>query len=149
MTHTTNQKGATLNLIFVIVAVVGVVIYFGWRSLNSNPTPVLDSSAPIPTVTNDEINNQILRDIVEGGVNCDLEDADGNVVKDTCRVEKMVGDYAKGIMPQAYWMAVKTEGKWKVTVTGNGIPTCEEIDKNSFPSEIYANCIEVTGELRY
>jgi hypothetical protein len=65
-----------------------------------------------------------------------------------CFVTNVVGEFAKGNMKMAYWMAQKTNGKWKVVITGNGIPSCNEIDKFKVPTEIYGNCIESSGELR-
>jgi hypothetical protein len=66
-----------------------------------------------------------------------------------CSVDKVAGDYAKGQMPMAYWLAKKINGTWTVVVAGNGIPDCSQIDEFSIPQEIYGNCIEASGGLRH
>jgi hypothetical protein len=97
----------------------------------------------------DETNRQIIRDIKSEGIDCDLNNYDGKIIKDQCTVDKVVANFAIGKMPQAYWIAVKQNKKWKAVVTGNGIPSCKEIDNYSIPKEIFGNCIENSGELRY
>lgn len=87
-----------------------------------------------------DLNSEILADIKESGIDCGI---------DGCGVDKVFGDYAKGIMPMAYWIAKKINNTWQVVVTGNGIPNCDEVDKFSVPKEIYGNCIEPIGELRF
>jgi hypothetical protein len=159
MKLSTSQKGFAPMLVLVIVAIVGVAAYYGWINYKpaakpevNSPSPtnkVAESPSPTLGVVSSEQDKQILKDVVEGGVNCEFKTPDGNLAKDVCKVVKIVGNYAKGTMPLAYWMAVKTDGKWKVVVTGNGIPRCEEIDKYSIPKEIYGNCIEATEKLRY
>lgn len=89
--------------------------------------------------TPQDINLVILVDIKEAGIDCG---------DNGCRVDKVVGDYAKGVMPLSYWIAQKTNNKWQVVVTGNGIPNCTEVDKYQIPLEIYGNCILKSGELR-
>jgi hypothetical protein len=46
-------------------------------------------------------------------------------------------------------IAAKKENEWHVVVRGNGIPSCEDIDHNSVPKEIFGNCIEKSGDLRF
>jgi hypothetical protein len=139
-----SQKGFSPLLLLVIVAVVGVAAYFGLRSFFplSPLSPVVENPSPTPVEESGEPNSLILQDIVKSGTNCDLNAAN-------CRVDKVVGNYAKGTMPMAYWIAEKTSGVWKVVITGNGIPQCGEVDKYSVPKEIYGNCIESSGQLRY
>lgn len=82
---------------------------------------------------------QIIKDITENGTVCN----------EACSVDKVSGNYAKGNMPMAYWIANKENGKWKVVIGGNGIPSCAEVDKYTVPREIYGNCIEESTQLRF
>lgn len=68
--------------------------------------------------------------------------------QEACSVEKIYGNFAKGNMKMAYWIAQKDFGGWKMVISGNGIPSCGEVDKYTVPVEIYGNCIEASGELR-
>jgi hypothetical protein len=97
----------------------------------------------------DTIRERIIHDLKSNGLDCNNKVSDGNILKDVCTVDKIVGNFAKGKMPQAYWIAVKQEDKWKAVITGNGIPSCKEIDTYSIPRDIYGNCIENSGELRF
>lgn len=131
-------------LIFIVLILIGITGYF-LKQYNTQKSKS-DLHSPIsPTVekTTDIISEkeQILKDIEED-ILCDSA-----TTKNSCRVDKIVKNFSKGIMPQGYWIA-KKDAEWQVVVRGNGIPTCEEVDNFSVPKEIYGNCIEKSGDLR-
>lgn len=140
------QHGFSFVFILLVVSVVGVCIYFGINYLKDNSNITLTGNVEellaTPTPTPSESGNDnavILADIKADGIKCEPTG---------CSVEKVVGNYAKGNMPMAYWIAEKQGGKWKVVVTGNGIPNCKEIDSFQVPQEISGNCIDDSGNLR-
>lgn len=133
-----SQKGNASLVLIIILITLGAAIFFRSSALK-NSSPIAD--------TNNE-KEQILYDIVGHGVRCDIKDEKGVVTNNNCKVDVIKGDYAKGTMPMAYWMAVKKNNRWGVAIVGNGIPNCEEVDKFSIPKEIYGSCIEKSGELR-
>lgn len=100
---------------------------------------VTEDQATDATITQDDESGQILQDLEKGGIECGGK----------CTVETVTVDYAKGLMPMAYWIAMRTGGVWQVIITGNGIPECREIDVYEVPRDIYGNCIEQSGELRF
>lgn len=118
-----------MKRIFIVLPILVGGLLGVWYFFNRTPSVV-------------DLNSEILQDIIKDGVACGL--SVGN-----CTVDKVAGDYAKGTLPQAYWLAQKISGTWKVVVTGNGIPACTEIDKYSIPKDIFGNCIESTGQLRF
>jgi hypothetical protein len=126
-------------IIVFLIAVIAGVVYVGLKKQTNSPVEMM----PTPTeammqADEPKIILQNLKDNQE--IDCSLADS--------CKVDKIVGNYAKGTQTGAYWMALKTEGKWKTVLTGNGIPQCAEVDKFSIPVEIYGNCIDASGELR-
>lgn len=64
--------------------------------------------------------------------------------------DKVIGNFATGTQ-NSYengiyqasgirWFAVKLNGKWKFLSAGQQLPFCKDMDKYSFPREIYGNC---------
>lgn len=132
-------------LILLLVILVGSIGYYQSNTKQKSGTTYSPTIIPSP----EDQNSRILKDIQKSGVTCSLKNVDGADTKDMCRIEKVVGNFAKGTMPMAYWMAILVNNSWKVVVTGNGIPQCSEIDAYAFPKEIYGNCIEKSGDLRH
>lgn len=133
----------SLSIILLMIVILGVLGVLTLRLL-SNRSPDEQSTpitTPIPTVVLESSDEpqQILQSLQGSGLECGTAG---------CTVDKVVGEFAKGNMPMAYWIAKKVSGVWQVVVTGNGIPQCLEIDTYSIPQEIYGNCIEESGELR-
>lgn len=141
---TNNFSTGSLTMILIVIVMLVVSGLVALRLSSSRS--VVDLSTPATTMTpTDELEstNQselILQSLQVSGLECGTAG---------CTVDKVVGDFAKGNMPMAYWIAKKVGGVWQVVVTGNGIPQCLEIDTYSIPQEIYGNCIEEDGELRY
>lgn len=135
-----------LGLFVIIACLIGVLAYTGFRYKNTiDSKKIGDTKAENTKVDS----TQILQEIVNSGLKCDIEQSDGTVTTDNCSLSLVIGDYAKGIMPQGYWIAVRTDNSWNIVVSGNGIPTCSEIDHHSIPKEIYGNCIQPSGQLRF
>ncbi len=141
----------TIVMGLILFGVIGGVLFYlntyTSSSIKRTQKEVNISPTPIPESAN--IDDQIWKDIVGEKVPCGSKDASGSAILEACKVNKVSGNYAKGTMPMAYWIAVKMENKWVVAVTGNGIPRCEEVDPFSIPKEIYGNCIEKSGDLRF
>jgi hypothetical protein len=140
-------------LIVIILILAGVALYsiMQYTAEKNIPVNKKDLLTPLPlSPANEQTANtngkpeEVLKDIVGEDIVCDSEQ-----IKNGCRVDKMYGDFAKGIMPEGYWIATKKENEWHVVVRGNGIPSCEDIDHNSVPKEIFGNCIEKSGDLRF
>lgn len=123
----------SIGLILILLIIIVFIKSYSSLAPTSSPTPTLVSSILISA---EEI---IIDEITRAGLTC----------ADACTVEKIEGDYGKGLMPMGYWIAKKVEGSWKAVVTGNGIPPCSEIDSYSIPQSIYGNCIEQSGDLRH
>jgi len=135
------------TILIIAVLTTAAAFFMGIKPQNTNNILFQESLLSAPTTAPDY--NQILNDITSDGINCTLTDAQGNVIPNSCSVDKVSGDYAKGIMPQGYWIAKKLNNIWRVSITGNGIPNCQEIDEKSIPQDIYGNCIEDSGKLRH
>ncbi len=161
MTVNNNQKGVALFILLITIAFLIIVAFSSIRFLfkkpsisikeNSNNLPteaILVTPEMTPAEPDKLESEQILEDIAGKGITCDTKNYTPYVFNGNCKVEKIVGNYAKGLAPMEYWIAVKNEGGWQVVITGNGIPKCAEIDKYTVPQEIYGNCIEASGELR-
>jgi hypothetical protein len=123
-----------INLFFVLSLILAVGIYLA-NSYAKSLSDLTPSPQPI------DVSTMIIDNLVNGGVDCGVD-------KTSCKVDKVEGNFAKGTMPQAYWIAEKHNTKWTIVISGNGIPTCTQIDKFSVPPQIYGNCIEPSGELR-
>lgn len=141
------------TLAISILVLAGLVLYARFfERRNEIPVVVPSQITKIPIVTSsvikDTIKEKILKDIVHEGVPCTATDESG-MTKNGCRVDKVVDNFAKGVVPMAYWIALKTDDTWKVIITGNGIPSCKEINTYAVPKEIYGNCIETSGTLRF
>lgn len=164
MDQTNTQKGfsltATIFIGLILLGAACVALYNARQSpskidhpIDLTPLPSEDNdrvtSFPSPIVEGGDVNTQIWRDIISNEVPCGLKTASGSAVQEGCSINKIVGNFAKGTMPMAYWIAMKSENTWKVIVTGNGIPACDKIDTYSIPKEIYGNCIEKSGDLRF
>ena len=136
-------------LLIVVAAIIlfggySVYVLMDYQSFFNRHSPssskIETSITPVPT--DEDQSSKILSDIsgvatcMQNGVNA-------------CKVTMIAGNYAKGTMAFAYWIAQNLNGKWKIVVEGNGIPSCEKIDKYSIPKEVFGNCLETSGNLRY
>lgn len=129
-----NSKNIVIAVVLIFMSIMLIANFFNRKSGS-----LTNKSTPTPVVVEDS-KDKILEKLKKDDLLCTLPES--------CVVEKISGNYAKGLMTQGYWMAKKYNGEWKVVVTGNGIPSCMEIDKYSIPKYIYGNCIETSGDLR-
>lgn len=137
-------------IVTIILAVIALYALYQYNSKSTSNTAISSptisqeaSQSAMVAEASPSAEDKILRDIAEEDIICDSE-----FIKNGCRVDTVIGNFAKGIMPDGYWIAEKGD-EWQVVVRGNGIPTCEEVDKFSVPKEIYGNCIEKSGDLRF
>lgn len=139
-----SRKGNAAITVIILIAIAGIAVYslfiFRKNSGDNAEDTQIQVAKDVEDQNTGDVSEEIMRDLQLSGVDCG---------SGKCTVDTVSGNFAKGTMPMAYWIASKTDGRWKVVVSGNGIPSCEEIDTNSIPKEIYGNCLETSGELRH
>jgi hypothetical protein len=61
------------------------------------------------------------------------------------------GKYAKGTINErtsvggGVWFAAKTNNGWELVFTGNGIITCDIVEKYDFPKDIVTGCVDTNN----
>lgn len=140
--HFNYMKRNLILLGLIGISFVVVIVLIFQRNQQNTKQPIREP------ITNEEATTeqQILNDLQKAELICTaeppLESSSG------CAVNIIQNDFAKGTMPQAYWIAKRIDGTWTMIISGNGIPECTLIDIHNVPQEIYGNCLENSGELR-
>lgn len=147
------------KITYLIAAIFAVIISLGvgyvvikYRHTSQEEYTILPA-APTETQKEESIpyqtdsNEKIISDLKNSGLVCETP---GDETEYGCTVDVVLENFAKGKMPMAYWIAERGDGgTWKPVITGNGIPTCEQVELFAVPEEVYGNCIESSGELRF
>lgn len=140
-------------LILILLGVVGFgAYYFGTKTIPNqkeqtpvqtnqlSPTPVQETiaSTPTPTVDEESILKQVIKDAL-----VTKHGSQANSLNIT--VSKINGDYASGGVSEqgggAMWFAAKTNGVWKLVWDGNGVILCSSLTSYpNFPSDLISEC---------
>ncbi len=55
------------------------------------------------------------------------------------------GSYARGILPEGYFLAARDESGWVIVYDGQATPTCADIDPFEFPADLVSECLDANG----
>ncbi len=56
------------------------------------------------------------------------------------------GTYARGILPEGYFLAARGDSGWEIVYNGQATPTCTEIEPYGFPVDMVSECLDASGQ---
>jgi hypothetical protein len=140
------KKRVFILSVISLVAIVALAAYFGFSSSNMSANPI--NNDPIPeTPASEAVEQSVARSLAQ---KYDRTPESINI-----QVQLNTGEHAKGSVQFSgepgggLWFAAYTESGWETVFDGNGIVSCEIVEKHNFPVDIISGCIDTDGEIKH